>query len=83
MECGQTGVLGEPAPLLAGEVIRIAPGTAPIRNRSTEVLIVSGTPRTRPRPVTQTLVPVSSIVQCNIDTSSKVEYCTSSNSKIL
>lgn len=56
MECGQTGGLGEPAPLRAGEVIRTAPGTAPIRNHSTGALTVSGTPRTRPRPVTPTLV---------------------------
>lgn len=59
MGCGQTGVLGERAPLRVGEVIRTAPGTAPIRNHSTGALTVWGMPRIRPRPVTQTLVPVS------------------------
>lgn len=78
MECGQTGGLGEPAPLRVGEVIRTAPGTAPIRNHSTGALTVSGTPRTRPRPVTPTPVPVS---LSNND--GYVEYCTSSNCKIM
>lgn len=78
MECGQTGGLGEPAPLRVGEVIRTAPETAPIRNHSTGALTVSGTPRTRPRPVTPTPVPVS---LNNND--GYVEYCTSSNCKIM
>lgn len=78
MECGQTGGLGEPAPLRAGEVIRTAPGTAPIRNHSTGALTVLGMPRTRPRLVTLTLVPVS---LSNND--GYVEYYTSSNCKIM
>lgn len=78
MECGQTGGLGEPVPLRAGEVIRTAPETAPIRNHSTGALTVSGTPRTRPRLVTPTLVLVS---LTNNDC--YVEYYTSLNCKIL
>lgn len=78
MECGQTGGLGGPVPLRAGEVIRTAPGTAPIRNHSTGALTVWGTPRTRPRLVTPTLVPVS--LSINDD---YVEYYKSLNSKLL
>lgn len=78
MECGQTGGLGEPVPLRAGEVIRTAPETAPIRNHSTGALTVSGTPRTRPRLVTPTLVPVSLT-----NNECYVEYYTSLNCKIL
>lgn len=78
MECGQTGGLGGPVPLRAGEVIRTAPGTAPIRNHSTGALTVWGTPRTRPKLVTPTLVPVSLSINDGY-----VEYYKSLNSKLL